>query len=72
MAIYSNQDNVMGDLLEQLKGWPVRVTSALPFVARDENGENLGPVHWFHMSDYIWVSQEFYEKLKENVPSVGD
>lgn len=52
------------DILGQLQGTEVRVTSALPFMARNEEGENLGPVHWFPMYDFIWVSQEFYDKLK--------
>jgi hypothetical protein len=64
-------------LLELLtaKGMPVKVTSALPYVARDEDGQRIGLVHWFEDRGTIWVSQQTYEQLKKlpqsNVPQCG-
>lgn len=47
-------------------GIELRVTDALPFDACNKDGEPIGPVHWFPMYDYVLVSRELWEQLKES------
>jgi hypothetical protein len=55
-------------MLEHVRFQPgveLRVTSALPLEIHDIDGKSLGIRHWLPMFDYVWVSQELWDKLEE-------
>lgn len=58
--------------LARLAGLELVVTQTLPFDATNAAGEPLGKWHWVPMFDKLFVSQECFDWIKENVPSVGD
>lgn len=53
-------------LMVRALGYEVKVTDALPYMSRDNDGNELGMVHWvLSDGDIMLVSQEMFDKLKE-------